>query len=129
MNKKKIILGSILVIILAIFILFDIFQIIDIPCVFNELFNIYCPGCGTTRMIRSLLELDFYQAFRYNPLLFVLLFPFVGVILAEVIYFIKNKKMFNISTKIYVILLIIIFIYWGLRNIPYFSCLAPTVIK
>lgn len=129
MNKKKIILGSILVIILAIFILLDIFQIIGIPCVFNKLFNIYCPGCGTTRMIRSLLELDFYQAFRYNPLLFVLLFPFVGVIFAEVIYFIKNKKMFNISTKIYVILLIIIFIYWVLRNIPYFSCLAPTVIK
>ena len=129
MNKKKIIIGSILVIILAIFVLLDIFEVIGIPCPFNELFGIYCPGCGTTRMIRSLLEFNFYQAFRYNPLLFVLLFPFGGIIIAEVIYFIRNKKIFNISTKIYVILLVIIFIYWVLRNIPYFSWLAPTVIK
>ena len=129
MNKKKIIIGSILVIILAIFVLLDIFEVIGIACPFNELFGIYCPGCGTTRMLRSLLEFNFYQAFRYNPLLFVLLFPFIGVIIAEVIYFIRNKRIFNISAKIYVILLVIIFIYWVLRNIPYFSWLAPTVIK
>ena len=129
MNKKKIIILSILVLILVIFILFDIFEVIGIPCPFYEYLHFYCPGCGSTRMIRSLLHFEFYQAFRYNPLLFILLFPFGGVIIAEIVYSIKNKKMFNISTKIYVILLIIILIYWILRNIPFFSWLAPTVIK
>jgi hypothetical protein len=129
MNKKKIIILSILVLILVIFLLLDIFEVIGIPCPFYEYLHIYCPGCGSTRMIRSLLHFEFYQAFRYNPLLFILLFPFGGVIIAEIVYSIKNKKMFNISTKIYVILLIIILIYWILRNIPFFSWLAPTVIK
>lgn len=129
MNKKKIILFLILVFILSILLLLDLFEVIGIPCPFYEYLHIYCPGCGTTRLFRSLLHFDFYQAFRYNPLLFILLFPFGALVLAEIIYFIRNKKMFNISTKIYVILLILIIIYWILRNIPYFSWLLPTVIK
>ncbi len=129
MNKKKIILFLILVFILSILLLLDLFEVIGIPCPFYEYLHIYCPGCGSTRLFRSLLHFDFYQAFRYNPLLFILLFPFGALVLAEIIYFIRNKKMFNISTKIYVILLILIIIYWILRNIPYFSWLLPTVIK
>ncbi len=129
MNKKKIILFLILVFILSILLLLDLFEVIGIPCPFYEYLHIYCPGCGSTRLFRSLLHFDFYQAFRYNPLLFILLFPFGALVLAEIIYFIRNKKMFNISTKIYVILLILIIIYWILRNISYFSWLLPTVIK
>ena len=129
MNKKKIKLFLILVFILSILLLLDLFEVIGIPCPFYEYLHIYCPGCGSTRLFRSLLHFDFYQAFRYNPLLFILLFPFGALVLAEIIYFIRNKKMFNISTKIYVILLILIIIYWILRNIPYFSWLLPTVIK
>ena len=129
MNKKKVVLISILVLILAIFVLLDIFEVIGLPCVFHEYLHIWCPGCGSTRMIRSLLHFEFYQAFRYNPLVFGLLFAFLGLIIAEIVYFIRNKKIFNISAKIYVILLVIILIYWILRNIPFFSWLAPTVIK
>lgn len=129
MNKKKIVLIAFLVFILITFLLLDIFEVIGIPCPFYEFLHIYCPGCGSTRMIRSLLHFEFYQAFRYNPLLFILLFPCGGVIVAEIVYFIKNKKLFNISTKIYVLLIVIIFVYWILRNIPYFNWLIPTVIK
>ena len=129
MNKKKVILISILVFILAIFVLLDVLEVIGLKCPFYELLHIYCPGCGTTRMIRSLMHFEFYQAFRYNPLVFGLLFAFLGLIIAEIVYFIRNKKIFNISTKIYVILVVIILIYWILRNIPFFSWLAPTVIK
>ncbi len=129
MNKRKVIIISILLVILTVIVLFDIFEVIGLPCFFKEYLNIWCPGCGTTRMIRSILHFEFYQAFRYNPLVFILLFPFGGVILAEFIYFIKNKKLFNISNKIYIILAIVIFLYWILRNIPFFSWLLPTVIK
>ena len=38
---------------------------IGIPCIFHELTGFYCPGCGLTRAIASIVKLDFYQAFRY----------------------------------------------------------------
>lgn len=54
-----------------------------IPCVFYEgteyifkLLNIEhegikCAGCGLSRMLISMVKLDFVSAFRYNPFLFV----------------------------------------------------------
>ena len=129
MNKKKAIIISILLVILILLAVLDIFEVIGLPCVFHEYLHIWCPGCGSTRMIRSLLHFEFYQAFRYNPLIFILLFPFGGTILVEIVYFIKNRRLFNISNKIYIVLIIMIIIYTILRNIPYFSWLAPTVIK
>ena len=99
-----------------------------IPCPFKFVTGFYCPGCGITRMLYSLLKLDFYQAFRYNPLLFIL-FPFFLFFFIEDIYSkIKNKtSLYNkVPNIIYIILLIIIIIYGILRNIlPY---LAPTVV-
>ena len=129
MNKKNAIIISILLVILILIAILDIFEVIGLPCIFHDYLNIWCPGCGTTRMIRSLLHFEFYQAFRYNPLVFILLFPFGATILAEIIYFIKNKRLFNISNKIYIVLLFILLIYMVLRNIPYLSWLTPTVIK
>ncbi len=40
-------------------------------CPFRRLLNIYCITCGATRMVGSLLHLQIYQAFRYNPFIFV----------------------------------------------------------
>ncbi len=130
-NKKPTLKMGILFLCSFLFLVIWLFILekIQYKCPFHKYLHIYCPGCGGTRMIRSILRFDFYQAFRYNPLLFILLFPFGALVLAEIIYFIRNKKMFNISTKIYVILLILIIIYWILRNISYFSWLLPTVIK
>lgn len=47
--------------------------ILETGCWFRKKLGLYCPGCGGTRMVQSILKLDFYQAFRYNPLVFVLL--------------------------------------------------------
>ena len=44
-------------------------------CFIKKIFGFYCPGCGITRMLYSIITFDFYQAFRYNPLLFIML-PF-----------------------------------------------------
>ena len=44
----------------------------SIPCMFYKLTNLYCPGCGITRMLFSLIKLDFYQSFRYNSIVFIL---------------------------------------------------------
>ena len=52
---------------------------IGIPCIFRKITGLMCPGCGTTRMLVSLLKLDFVSAWSYNPVVLCML-P-VGVVL------------------------------------------------
>lgn len=42
---------------------------IKFPCIIKKVSGIDCPGCGATRMMLSLLKLDFKSAFYYNPFL------------------------------------------------------------
>ena len=99
-----------------------------IPCIFHKITHLYCPGCGITRMIMSIFKLNFYQAFRYNPLLFIMM-PFL--ISYETIYYINwiHDKNYTISKKIWYILLIITILFTILRNTNTFNFLAPTIIK
>ena len=97
---------------------------IGIPCIFHKITNLYCPGCGITRCLKSILTLNFYQAFRYNILITILL-PFF---IFYFIYSIVLKKDFKIPNYIWYILLFIIILFGVFRNIPYFSYLAPTII-
>ena len=95
-------------------------------CPFLHFFHIYCAGCGGTRMILSILRLDFYQAFRYNPLLFILFI--LGIIYFIIMIFIYIKKKIIVVPSFYslLILLFILLVYMVLRNIPEFSFLIPT---
>lgn len=90
----------------------------QIKCPVRHIFHLYCPGCGITRMIISLLKLDFYQAFRYNPLIFIL----IPITLINM-FLVKNKKIQNI---IWYLLIIISLLFGVLRNISTFDYLAPT---
>lgn len=38
------------------------------PCLFHLLTGYYCPGCGGTRAVRFLLQGQFWDSFRYHPL-------------------------------------------------------------
>lgn len=40
----------------------------QIPCIYQYLFSIPCPGCGMTRAMLAALRLDFPSAFRYHPM-------------------------------------------------------------
>ena len=92
---------------------------IGIPCIFFELTNLYCPGCGMTRAIKSLILLDFYQAIRYNTLIIIL--PLL------IFCFILDKKN-KLPSWIWYLLLIIVILYGVLRNIELFDFFAPTII-
>ena len=118
----------ILILISFLIIYFILSELLDvgIPCLFYEITGYYCPGCGITRLLFSFLKLDFYQAFRYNPLIFIL------IIITGIYWLVKFilKKFMNISIAIpnyvYYILLVIVIIFGILRNIPMFDFLSPT---
>lgn len=96
-----------------------------IPCVFYRVTGYLCPGCGITRMCLAILHLDFVSAFKYNPLCFVLIFPF-GVYFIYYIYSsLKGKDYKEIPNIVAYSILIITIIYWILRNLPGFECLHP----
>lgn len=96
---------------------------LGLPCVFHELTGLYCPGCGITRAAVSLLQLDFAQAFRFNPLLFFL-FPFFAA------YLITHKAKMNRTSHAIMAVMLIGTIAFGLmRNLPHWDWLAPTVIR
>ena len=123
MNTKTVKIGIILFFLLLCYYFLNQKFSIGIPCIFHEITGLYCPGCGVTKLTFSLLELDFYQAFRANPLIFILL------ILAIIYYLIKIilNKLFKINITIpnyvYYILLVITILFSVLRNIPGFEFL------
>ena len=50
-----------------------------IPCFYLSQYGYTCPGCGLSRMLFSLLKLDFPAAFAYNPVGFTALFLWNGI--------------------------------------------------
>lgn len=126
--KKKIIYLIIGLVILVLYLELGKYFNIYIPCQFKKITGYYCPGCGITRMIKALFCFDFYQAFRFNPLVFISL-PFIIFFYLESI-FTKKEPLYNrIPNKIWVVIIIIFIVYGFLRNIPYFDYLIPTVVR
>lgn len=95
---------------------------ITIFCPIFKLTGYFCPGCGITRMFEALFHLKIYQAFRFNPLVFILLIIF----LFEKIYEIIKRKKVIIKPYLTYILLFIVILFGILRNIPGFEFLQPT---
>ena len=125
--KKRIVNIFTIIITLVLILLF--LKLINYKCIYRELFNIYCAGCGFTRMIESMINLKFYQAFRYNPLFFILFIIFIPYVVYQVYLYIKYGNIKKPSLKLLIILVIILFIYMFLRNIPLFNYLIPTKIN
>jgi hypothetical protein len=91
-------------------------------CPIKALTGLNCPGCGITRMFVALFHGNIYQAFRYNPLVFIEL-PIIAILILLYRFNKKSRKVVNI---LFIILLVITVVYGVLRNIPFFYFLAPT---
>lgn len=125
---KKRILNLILIIIYSLFILLLALYILDLihfKCIFKELFNIYCAGCGSTRMIKALLNFEIYQAFRYNPFMFLLTIIISVFLIYNMIFYLVRGKLKKINFKVIIFIIILLFIYMILRNIPGLEFLRP----
>lgn len=120
-----------IIVLIVIFLIYAVLIIsfdIGIPCVFYEITGLYCPGCGITRLCLSLFEGDVYQAFRYNPIIFIDL-PISFILFVLNIFFKNNKNIKKITDVIIIFLATITIIFGVIRNIPIFSFLAPTQIR
>ena len=120
-----------IIVLIVIFLIYTVLIIsfdIGIPCVFYEITGLYCPGCGITRLCLSLFEGDIYQAFRYNPIIFIDL-PILFILFVLNIFLKNNKNIKKIPDVIIIFLATITIIFGVIRNIPIFSFLAPTQIR
>ncbi len=119
MKRKDYIIIVIFVTLMAILVLTER---IAIPCIFNKVTGLYCPGCGITRAIKALLKGNFSESFHNNVLLYTVI-PLL--ILNEIIYRLTKKKYKKAYNVIITVLLIVAIIFGILRNFSQFSYLAP----
>lgn len=125
-TKKNIIIILLSVLLLILYFLF--LNLISYKCVFHEL-GIWCPGCGGTRMIISFVKLDFYQAFRWNPLLFILLICGIIYLIIGILLFLKKRIILVPTMKLIVFIIVLLIVYMIIRNIDMFSYLIPTKVS
>lgn len=128
--KKRIlnVIGIILAILLVIGIYVFLSSHIKYDCPIKKIFGIYCAGCGGTRMLKSLLAFQFYKAFRYNSIIFILIIISVPIVIYKIIIYIKKGTIRAPSLKFYLIVITILALFMILRNIPGFDYLKPTSI-
>ena len=102
------------------------------PCLFYELTGLYCVGCGAGRAFISLLHGKIYAAFRFQPLMMLMLPIIAYYCLKQYIAFVFGRDILPFPTIrsrfVGIFVLVVIVAYWILRNIPVFpfNLLAPT---
>lgn len=91
--------------------------------------GIYCPGCGSQRAFHDLLHLSFKEVIGHNILflggILVLAYHLTITLLNK--YFNSDIKNLLYSKNTPKIILVIVILFWVLRNIPIypFTMLAP----
>lgn len=98
-----------------------------LPCPIKLVTGKYCPGCGISRMLLAMLQLDFESAYYANRLLFFLLPVMLLYGLIKGIRYIKTgKEGQNLIEQIAILIVCIITIaFWVMRNMEQFAFLAP----
>lgn len=131
-EKKILIFFGILIILSGIY-LITVFNPEDVkifpPCIFYKLTGLYCPGCGMTRATHALFNGEIMKAIDYNPLFFSFspLFIYMAAVQIKSIITTGKTRAIRLPYWLTVIVVIAVFAFWILRNIPYspFTYLAP----
>ncbi|REE99753.1 DUF2752 domain-containing protein [Thermomonospora umbrina] len=89
--------------------------------------GLYCPGCGTLRMVNSLAHGHAAAAFGLNPLAFVLL-PVFGYLWGRwALRSVRGRPMASrlLTPPAAYGFVAVVVVYWVLRNLPFADVLAP----
>jgi len=93
--------------------------LLAMPCPFRAITGIPCPSCGSTRFAFAMLDFQFLQAFKFNPLLFVFSVILVIQFLISLYFTLKKQyyqirfspKMIKINKVLFFIFLLGIWLY------------------
>lgn len=116
------------ILLLILYLFPKVIELINYKCFWKRYFNVTCAGCGFTRMVSALFKFKIYQAFRFNPLFFILLIMMALYFIYVLISLSLKENYYKLNYKHVIILSIILFIYMILRNIPGLEFLKPTII-
>jgi hypothetical protein len=96
------------------------------PCPFFWLTGLYCPGCGSTRMLYFLLHGQPWLAFRQNPLALLVL-PVVLYGLGRQVVNPESTVFSRIPPRWTTAFLLVVISFAVARNLPFapFCSLAP----
>ena len=91
---------------------------IGIPCPFKLVTGLQCPGCGVSRMLMSLIRLDFVSAFHYNPVI-LLTSPIIlfCLIRSDIDYIRTGKASHDKYRFLWLAELVILLVFGVCRNI------------
>lgn len=89
-----------------------------LPCIFKKITGLQCPGCGSARACYHLLHGNFLTAIDYN----LLLVCFIPFLLIECIRWFGpalKSQFLRMNIKSYYVLIIVI-LFWVIRNLPFY---------
>lgn len=101
---------------------------LTLPCYFRDLTGLYCPGCGSGHAVAAMLRGDFGAAFRWNPMVYLLGIPSMGILIYEyirVVFGIRSMKPVMLPGWLMYSMAALLIAFWILRNVPQFPFLAP----
>lgn len=125
---KSLLLTTLFISIIAFLFYLKIYKGVKIVCVYHLLTHLYCPGCGLTRMLTAIMNHNFYQAFRWNPLLFIVLPLLIVVYMVEIIIYIFKGSFTERFLHILCWIACLLVVYGIIRNLSLFSWFMPTQI-
>jgi hypothetical protein len=104
----------------------DIFALVSLlpTCFIYSKLHLYCPACGNTRGVTSLLEGDILDSLRYNitPVI-ILLFVIMAYVELATYSFGRHCKLLPRRLWFYLIIIALLTIYYITRNLV--PVLAP----
>ena len=109
---------SIALAVLVIYYILRSAELLSVPCPFHYVTGLRCPGCGMTRMCLHLAKGEFGAAFECNAVMFFLAPLFVLVAVTKLIlvpeFLTPECKAYRAAE---IVILIILLVFWVLRNI------------
>lgn len=91
-------------------------------CPFFALTGFACPGCGTTRGLHHLLHGDVAAAFRFNPLMMVMLPLLLYALVRHTNAVMRDRPMRGnqLNAKYIWLLFFVALSFWIIRNTPFY---------
>lgn len=90
-------------------------------CIFKAATGLDCPGCGSSRCAYDIVHLDFWAAFKHNPLAFIAI-PSLIIYAVGGIFSVKFEKFFGfiprkLRSNFSIMLLVVVVVFTLLRNL------------